>query len=110
MVVAVATGGSGGAQFTVDPYDQGQTITAAMAALAAGTDQVAGSNVAYQSLFFLGLVLFLLWKGVRLVTVGDTSGDVTVGGFGGVGGVSARLWLAPTATTLKVTLCPSKAD
>jgi phosphate transport system permease protein len=60
MVVAVAAGGSGGAQFTVDPYEQGQTITAAMAALAAGTDQVAGSNVAYQSLFFLGLMLFVM--------------------------------------------------
>jgi phosphate transport system permease protein len=60
MVVAVAAGGSGGAQFTLDPYEQGQTITAAMASLAAGTDQVAGSNVAYQSLFFLGLLLFLM--------------------------------------------------
>ncbi len=60
MVVAVASGGSGGAQFTLDPYDQGQTITAAMASLAAGTDQVAGSNVAYQSLFFLGLLLFIM--------------------------------------------------
>jgi phosphate transport system permease protein len=60
MVVAVAAGGSGGSQFTLDPYDQGQTITAAMASLAAGTDQVAGSNVAYQSLFFLGLLLFVM--------------------------------------------------
>jgi phosphate transport system permease protein len=60
MVVAVAAGGSGGAQFTVDPYEQGQTITAAMAALAAGTDQVAGGNAAYQSLFFLGLMLFIV--------------------------------------------------
>jgi phosphate transport system permease protein len=60
MVVAVAAGGSGGAQFTLDPYEQGQTITAAMASLAAGTDQVAGSNVAYQSLFFLGLLLFIM--------------------------------------------------
>jgi phosphate transport system permease protein len=58
MVVAVAAGGSGGARFTLDPYDQGQTITAAMASLAAGTDQVAGGNAAYQSLFFLGLLLF----------------------------------------------------
>jgi phosphate transport system permease protein len=60
MVVAVAAGGSGGSQFTVDPFEQGQTITAAMASLAAGTDQVAGSNVAYQSLFFLGLLLFIM--------------------------------------------------
>jgi len=60
MVVAVAAGGSGGSQFTIDPFEQGQTITAAMASLAAGTDQVAGSNVAYQSLFFLGLLLFIM--------------------------------------------------
>jgi phosphate transport system permease protein len=31
-----------------------------MAALATGTDQVVGSNAAFQSLFFLGLVLFVL--------------------------------------------------
>jgi phosphate transport system permease protein len=60
MVVAVAAGGSGGSQFTVNPFDAGQTITAAMAALATGTDQVAGSTNAFQSLFFLGMVLFLL--------------------------------------------------
>jgi phosphate transport system permease protein len=60
MVVAVAAGGSGGAQFTIDPFEQGQTITAAMAALAAGSDQVVGSNAAYLSLFFLGLVLFVV--------------------------------------------------
>jgi phosphate transport system permease protein len=60
MVVAVAAGGSGGSQFTVNPFDAGQTITAAMAALATGTDQVAGSTNAFQSLFFLGLVLFVL--------------------------------------------------
>ena len=60
MVVAVAAGGSGGSQFTSNPFDPGQTITAAMAALATGTDQVVGSNAAFQSLFFLGLVLFLL--------------------------------------------------
>jgi phosphate transport system permease protein len=60
MVVAVAAGGFGGAQFTVDPYEQGQTITAAMASLATGTDQVAGATAAFQSLFFLGLMLFLI--------------------------------------------------
>jgi phosphate transport system permease protein len=60
MVVAVAAGGSGGSQFTANPYEPGQTITAAMAALATGSDQVVGSNAAFQSLFFLGLVLFVL--------------------------------------------------
>jgi phosphate transport system permease protein len=60
MVVAVAAGASGGSRFTIDPFRQGQTITAAMASLATGTDQVAGSNAAFQSLFFLGLMLFLI--------------------------------------------------
>jgi len=60
MVVAVAAGGSGGSQFTADPFEPGQTITAAMASLATGTDQVAGNNAAFQSLFFLGFVLFVI--------------------------------------------------
>ncbi|HET9345515.1 MAG TPA: phosphate ABC transporter permease subunit PstC [Candidatus Limnocylindrales bacterium] len=60
MIVAVAAGGSGGAAFTLNPFDQGQTITAAMAALASGSDQVTGDTAAYQSLFFLGLTLFVI--------------------------------------------------
>ena len=60
MVVAVAAGGSGGAQFTANPFEPGQTITAAMASLATGTDQVVGSAAAFQSLFFLGFLLFVL--------------------------------------------------
>jgi phosphate transport system permease protein len=60
MVVAVAAGGSGGSQFTANPFDPGQTITAAMASLATGTDQVVGGDAAFASLFFLGLVLFLV--------------------------------------------------
>jgi phosphate transport system permease protein len=60
MVVAIAAGGSGGSQFTANPFDQGQTVTAAMAALSTGTDQAVGSAAAFQSLFFLGLVLFLV--------------------------------------------------
>jgi phosphate transport system permease protein len=60
MIVAVAAGGSGGAQFTLNPYESGQTITAAMASLASGSDQVTGDNAAYQSLFFLGLMLFFI--------------------------------------------------
>jgi phosphate transport system permease protein len=31
-----------------------------MASLAAGSDQVAGNNAAFQSLFFLGLLLFAM--------------------------------------------------
>lgn len=60
MVVAIAAGGSGGQIFDTDPRNPGQTITAAMASLGAGTDQVAGSGLAFQSLYFLGAMLFLL--------------------------------------------------
>ena len=35
-------------------------MTAAMAALATGSDQVAGDNAAFQSLFFVGLLLFVI--------------------------------------------------
>jgi phosphate transport system permease protein len=67
MIVAVAAGGFGGASFTLDPFDQGQTITAAMAALATGSDQVVGSTAAYQSLFFLGLLLFVVTFGLNQI-------------------------------------------
>jgi phosphate transport system permease protein len=60
MVVAIAAGATGGSLFSVDPLDQGQTLTAAMAALATGSDQVTGVTAAFQSLFFLGLVLFII--------------------------------------------------
>ena len=67
MIVAIAAGGSGGALFTVDPRDQGQTITAAMAALASGSDQVKGGSQAFLSLYFLGLLLFLITLLLNLV-------------------------------------------
>lgn len=60
MVVAVAAGGTGGSLFTLDPLGPGQTVTAAMASLATGSDQVRGASAAFPSLFFLGLLLFLL--------------------------------------------------
>lgn len=60
MVVAIAAGGTGGSLRTIDPLGPGQTITAAMTALASGSDQVRGDDGAYESLFFLGLVLFAI--------------------------------------------------
>ena len=60
MVVAIAAGGTGGSLRTVDPLAPGQTITAAMAALASGSDQVRGEDGAFESLFFLGLLLFVI--------------------------------------------------
>ncbi len=60
MVVALAAGAAGGALFGVNPLGQGQTLTGAIASLATGTDQVAGGAYAFESLFFVGLVLFLI--------------------------------------------------
>ena len=58
MVVAIAAGATGGSLFTVSPCDPGQTMTAAMTALATGSDQVRGADLAFPSLFFVGLLLF----------------------------------------------------
>ncbi len=60
MIVAIAAGAVGGSQFTVNPCYPGQTMTAAMTALATGSDQVRGDALAFPSLFFVGLVLFML--------------------------------------------------
>jgi phosphate transport system permease protein len=54
MIVAIAAGAVGGSAFTLNPCFPGQTMTAAMTALATGSDQVqAGNSLAYPSLFFL---------------------------------------------------------
>ena len=59
MVVFIAAGGGGNsAQFTTSPLDPGSTMTSAMAAQASGTDSVVGEALTFQSLFFVGLVLF----------------------------------------------------
>lgn len=67
MVVFIAAGATGGSLFTVDPFEPGQTMTAAMAAQAAGTDAVRGSALTFQSLFFVGLVLFLITLSLNLI-------------------------------------------
>lgn len=66
LVVTIAAGGSGGAVFP-DAFpspglvlEPGLTMTAAMATVAAGSDQVVGQGNAFQSLFFVGLLLFLV--------------------------------------------------
>lgn len=60
MVVAMAAGATGGGLLTWNPVEPGITMTAAMASLAIGSDQVAGAGNAFQSLFFVGLLLFLM--------------------------------------------------
>jgi phosphate transport system permease protein len=58
MVVFIAAGKSGGSLFETNPLEPGLTMTAGMASLAAGTDSVVGEGLTFQSLFFVGLVLF----------------------------------------------------
>lgn len=72
MVVAIAAGGTGGSLRTFDPLGPGQTVTAAIASLATGSDQVQGGQAAYLSLFFLGLLLFGITLGLNVL------GDVFV--------------------------------
>lgn len=60
MVVAVATGAASGSARTFDILGQATTLTAAMASVATGTDAVRGASNAFQSLFFVGMVLFVI--------------------------------------------------
>ncbi len=60
MVVFLAGGAADAAIFESDPYGGGLTMTAAMASLASGTDQVVGEGLTFQSLFFVGLLLFMI--------------------------------------------------
>ena len=68
MVVFLAAGGSGSAIFELDPRAEGQTFTAAMASLGAGTDNVAGVGSAFQSLYFLGALLFVVTMLLNLLS------------------------------------------
>ena len=68
MVVAIAAGASGGSMLTFDPTQPGQSMTAAMTALAIGSDQVKGADNAFESLFFIGLLLFALTLVLNVVS------------------------------------------
>ena len=67
MVVSIAAGATGGSLFTLNPCEPGQTMTAAMTALATGSDQVRGATLAFPSLFFVGLLLFVFTLTLNLV-------------------------------------------
>ena len=60
MVVAIAAGATGGALRTFNPLERGQTMTGAISSLAIGSDQVRGSDFAFDSLYFVGLLLFVI--------------------------------------------------
>jgi phosphate transport system permease protein len=60
MVVFIAGGAAGNQAFQLNPLKPGLTMTAAMATQAQGTDQVVGEALTFQSLYFVGAVLFVL--------------------------------------------------
>jgi phosphate transport system permease protein len=67
MVVFLAGGAADAALYTRDPFDPGLTMTAAMASLASGTDAVVGEGLTFQSLFFVGFVLFFITLGLNMI-------------------------------------------
>lgn len=67
MVVFIAGGAADSSIRSFDPLEPGLTMTAAMASVASGTDNIAGSGLAFQSLFFVGLLLFLMTLILNLI-------------------------------------------
>jgi phosphate transport system permease protein len=67
MVVFIAGGAAGNQAFELDPLKPGLTMTAAMATQAQGTDQVVGEALTFQSLYFVGAVLFVITLGLNLI-------------------------------------------
>lgn len=68
MIVAIASGATGGSAFTINPAARGQTMTAAMTALAIGSDQVRGAEGTFESLYFVGLLLFLITLALNVLS------------------------------------------
>jgi phosphate transport system permease protein len=67
MVVFIAGGAADQAQYTHNPLDGSLTMTAAMASLAVGTENVKGAGLAVPSLYFVGIVLFAFTFGLNLI-------------------------------------------
>jgi phosphate transport system permease protein len=65
MVVTIAAGAT--PDFTLDPRSSSPTMTAAIANLATGTDQVAGASNAFDSLYFVGMLLFVATLGLNVL-------------------------------------------
>jgi phosphate transport system permease protein len=68
LVVAIAAGATGGSLFSLNVTRPGQTMTAAMTALATGSDQVRGASEAFPSLFFVGMLLFLMTLALNIAS------------------------------------------
>jgi phosphate transport system permease protein len=68
LIVTIAAGATGGSALNVNVLEPGQTMTAAMASLATGSDQVKGASAAYWSLFFVGTLLFFVTLGLNILS------------------------------------------
>jgi phosphate transport system permease protein len=70
LVVAIAAGATGGATRHWNPLEGGQTMTGAIASLAIGSDQVknVGGLNPFDSLYFVGLLLFVMTLGLNLLS------------------------------------------
>ncbi|HEX6207372.1 MAG TPA: phosphate ABC transporter permease subunit PstC [Actinomycetota bacterium] len=73
MIVAIASGSTGGSLLSFDIVGPGQTMTGAMTALAVGSDRVAvgggGATVnPVDALFFVGLLLFVMTFALNVVS------------------------------------------
>lgn len=68
MVVAIAAGATGGSLLQLSPLNGGQTMTGAMASLAIGSDQVVGEAGTFDSLFFVGLLLFFMTLALNIAS------------------------------------------
>ena len=71
MVVAIAGGGTGSSPFHLSPFQPGQTMTAAMTALATGSDRVNVTTAALNpvdAMFFIGMLLFLFTFALNVVS------------------------------------------
>jgi phosphate transport system permease protein len=68
MIVAIVAGATAGSAFTLDPTGTGQTMTAAMTSLAIGSDQVRGQEGTFESLYFVGLLLFFMTLALNIAS------------------------------------------
>lgn len=67
MVMTIAAGAASGSSFTVNPLESAITLTSAIANLATGTDAVKGQTGTFESLYFAGIVLFLVTFSLNVV-------------------------------------------
>lgn len=67
LVVTLAGGAAGASAFGLDPTHAGLTMTSAIAGLASGSDNIVGQDNAFDSLYFVGLLLFAFTFGLNLL-------------------------------------------